>query len=144
MELDNHSQEGWTVVGKQRQRTASGSSKEGSATPAPPLAKHPPLQMRTDAAPPSSKTTYWLNNWFSAYTPPGDIDQTEEELVNALQATADSSIQFCKQGQTNHHDRWYYCNRIKELNHWLNVIRRLHRNCPAGDSYCTLQAVKDH
>ena len=64
-----------------------------------------------------------IRRWSQGYEPPGELEEHNNDIVEALNKAAEGSIPLTKQFKSTKSDHWYYSNRVKELKHRLNTVR---------------------
>ena len=64
-----------------------------------------------------------VRQWRPSHTASSDLDEHNQQLVEALNAAASSAMPKTKPPKTQHKDAWYYDARVKELKHRLNAIK---------------------
>ena len=77
-------------------------------------------------------------------TPADNVDVLEARLVEAINQAASLTIPQTRFGSRRHKDAWYYNDEIREVNHRVNMCRRLFRRQRTPDNLALLrEAVRD-
>ena len=82
-----------------------------------------------------------IDEWVTAYRPADNIDQLEEDLVEALQNATDASVPVVVPTSHQHKDNWYYCPEIKELDARMNRVHKIFSRNPTEENYELLKEV---
>ena len=107
---------------------------------APPVPPRPPPRWNIARAD-WSRFQAFLDEWWAAYEPPGDLHQQERDLTAAIQRAADAAIPKSSPGRRHRHDWWFYCEEVREHNHRVNTHRKLYKKRPSPTNLRLLQDV---
>ena len=83
----------------------------------------------------------WREKSQPAGAAPADETTLHHQLVEAFHLAAEEAIPKTKPTSRQYNDYWYYCPRVKELNHRVNMARRNYRRHPTATNRHLLQVI---